>query len=386
MQSNIIINRSIIDNTYLHKYIDNVSNILYIQNQGTSNTIENLINTKISEGYIQSQWNRSRINSNISTEYSVGVGTSVINDTTKLQVYGDIYITQGNLKKTIGNLTEYYQLERWKNSPTYDTDPQKYIYYNDGKVGICIQNPVPYTNLHVGVSNLIFSEQGMKGFNAFTSSIQTSNTVDNVCSIFESSIWSKGNVASASDVRIKTNISNIDDDSALQKIVMIEPKTYAYIDPLKGTSNVYGFIAQQIKKIIPEAVRTVNNIVPNIFAVCKCTSNLVYLNHSNIIQILPYLNKKISIMDYNGNYDSYTLMRIDYDNSAIELDKMIMTEKVFIYGTEVDDFHVLDKSYIFTLNVCATQTLAREIDCIEVQLKELENLLNISDTDYLQIL
>ena len=91
-------------------------------------------------------------------------------------------------------------------------------------------------------------------------------------------------------------------------------------------------------------------------------------------------------MDYNGNYDSYTLMRIDYDNSAIELDKMIMTEKVFIYGTEVDDFHVLDKSYIFTLNVCATQTLAREIDCIEVQLKELENLLNISDTDYLQIL
>jgi hypothetical protein len=388
-QSNMILKNSLSDNTNLQQYIDNVSNILYIQNQNTSNTIENLINTKIlggSGGYIQSQWNRSKINSNISTEYSVGIGTSIINDTTKLQVYGDMCIAQGNLKKTNGNFTEYYQLERWKNSATYDTDEQKYIYYDDGKVGICIQNPVPYTNLQVGVSNLIFSEQGMKGFNAFTSSIQTSNAVDNVCSIFESSIWSKGNVASASDVRIKTNISNIDDDSALQKIVMIEPKTYAYIDPLKGTSNVYGFIAQQIKKIIPEAVRTVNNIVPNIFAVCKCTSNLVYLNHSNIIQILPYLNKKISIMDYNGNYDSYTLMRIDYDNSAIELDKMIMTEKVFIYGTEVDDFHVLDKSYIFTLNVCATQTLAREIDCIEVQLKELENLLNISDTDYLQIL
>jgi hypothetical protein len=386
MQSNIIINRSIIDNTYLHKYIDNVSNILYIQNQGTSNTIENLINTKISEGYIQSQWNRSRINSNISTEYSVGVGTSVINDTTKLQVYGDIYITQGNLKKTIGNLTEYYQLERWKNSPTYDTDPQKYIYYNDGKVGICIQNPVPYTNLHVGVSNLIFSEQGMKGFNAFTSSIQTSNTVDNVCSIFESSIWSKGNVASASDVRIKTNISNIDDNSALQKIMMIEPKTYAYIDPIKGTSNVYGFIAQQVREIIPEAVSTIKNTVPNIFAVGECSSNLIYLNHSNIIELLQFIGKKISIMDYNGGYDSYTLMRIDYVKNCIEIDKNILTNRVFVYGTEVEDFHILDKSYIFTLNVCATQTLGRELDLIEEQLKELENVLNITDTDYLQII
>jgi hypothetical protein len=388
-QSNMILKNSLSDNTNLQQYIDSVSDILYIQNQNTSNTIENLINTKLSggsTGYIQSQWNRSKINSNISTEYSVGIGTSIINDITKLQIYGDMYIAQGNLKKTSGNLTEYYQLERWKSSATYDTDQQKYIYYDDGKVGICIQNPVPYTNLQVGVSNLIFSEQGMKGFNVFTSSIQTSNTVNNVCSIFESSIWSKGNVASASDIRIKTNISNIDDDSALQKIMMIEPKTYNYIDPLRGTSNVYGFIAQQIKEIIPEAVRIVNNIIPNIFAVCKCTSNLVYLNHSNIIQMLPYLNKKISIMDYNGNYDSYTLMKIDYDNNAIELDKMIMTEKVFVYGTEVDDFHILDKSYIFTLNVCATQTLSRELDLIELQVKELETLLNISDTDYLQML
>lgn len=388
-QSNIILNKSSIDNTNLHVYIDNVSNILYLTNQSTSNAIEDIINNKISAGsggYIQSQWNRSRINSNISTEYSVGIGTSIINDTTKLQVYGDIYITQGNLKKTNGSLTEYYQLERWKNSATYDTDQQKYIYYDEGKVGICIQNPVPYTNLHVGVSNLIFSEQGMKAFNVFTSGIQTSNTVDNVCSIFESSIWSKGNVATASDARIKTNISDINDDSALQQIMMIKPKTYNYIDPFKGTSNVYGFIAQQIKEIIPEAVSTIKNTVPNIFAVGECSSNLIYLDHSNIIELLQFIGKKISIIDYNGEYGIYTLKGIDYVRNCIEVDKNIMTDKVFVYGTEVEDFHILDKSYIFTLNVCATQTLGRELDFIELQVKELENLLNISDTDYLQIL
>ena len=29
--------------------------------------------------------------------------------------------------------------------------------------------------------------------------------------------------------------------------------------------------------------------------------------------------------------------------------------KIFVYGTEIDDFHTLSKDYIYTLNVCATQ-------------------------------
>ena len=33
----------------------------------------------------------------------------------------------------------------------------------------------------------------------------------------------------------------------------------------------------------------------------------------------------------------------------------------FVYGTQVNDFHALDKSYIYTLNVCATQELHRII-------------------------
>jgi hypothetical protein len=33
--------------------------------------------------------------------------------------------------------------------------------------------------------------------------------------------------------------------------------------------------------------------------------------------------------------------------------------KLFVFGTEVDDFNTLNKDYIFTLNVCATQELHR---------------------------
>ncbi len=58
----------------------------------------------------------------------------------------------------------------------------------------------------------------------------------------------------SSDIRIKKNIKDIDDDTALQKILQIQPKTYEYIDKLeRGNDSVYGFIAQQIKEVIPEA-------------------------------------------------------------------------------------------------------------------------------------
>jgi hypothetical protein len=36
--------------------------------------------------------------------------------------------------------------------------------------------------------------------------------------------------------------------------------------------------------------------------------------------------------------------------------------KIFVYGTEIYNFHTLDKTYIYTLNVCATQELHRRIE------------------------
>ena len=47
-------------------------------------------------------------------------------------------------------------------------------------------------------------------------------------------------------------------------------------------------------------------------------------------------------------------------------------DKIFIHGTEVEDFHTLTKEYIFTLNVCATQELHRKIISQEERIKELE--------------
>ena len=49
-----------------------------------------------------------------------------------------------------------------------------------------------------------------------------------------------------------------------------------------------------------------------------------------------------------------------YDNNII-VDKVIDGSDIFINGKIVDDFNILDKNYIYTLNVSATQQLHRII-------------------------
>jgi hypothetical protein len=54
------------------------------------------------------------------------------------------------------------------------------------------------------------------------------------------------------DVRIKK--IDVNDDTALDKILNIQPKTYEYKDVInRGTNRVYGFISQQIAEITPES-------------------------------------------------------------------------------------------------------------------------------------
>ena len=49
-----------------------------------------------------------------------------------------------------------------------------------------------------------------------------------------------------------------------------------------------------------------------------------------------------------------------------------MNSEVYVYGTMVEDFHTIDKNYIYTLNVCATQELHRQIEAQNERIKELE--------------
>ena len=105
------------------------------------------------------------------------------------------------------------------------------------------------------------------------------------------------------------NIKDIDDDSALQKILSIQPKTYEYIDKYnKGDRTVYGFISQQIREIIPEAVSLQSDFIPNILSLLQCSGSTIITNeHTNKLNI----NDEIKLISVDNNEATYKIKEIN---------------------------------------------------------------------------
>jgi hypothetical protein len=177
-----------------------------------------------------------------------------------------------------------------------------------------------------------------------------------------------------SDSRIKMNIKDIDDNEALNLILAIEPKTYEYIDKeTRGFDTVYGFIAQQVKEVIPRAIQIVSDFLPNIYKICDCEGDIIYCSIPDNVLI----NTEIKLI-YNNKETICKILEIGED--YIRIDKELEVDNVFVYGYNVDDFHRMSKEYIYTLNVCATQILSRKIDEQGVVIKSHEDRIKDLET------
>ena len=204
--------------------------------------------------------------------------------------------------------------------------------------------------------------------NAGSSTGNSTSSSPNMCADFGSSVWVKDKILITSDERMKKNIEDVNDDSALQKILLIQPKIFKYRDVLQyGTSNIYGFIAQQVKEILPEAVKSDNeSFIPNIYDVAKASSNIITTSNVNINNILSTSNI-IKYYDEDGKaYESQVKDIIS--SNMFEISDDVSSSNILIYGSKVNDFHTLDNNYIFTLNVSATQELKRQIDIQQQQI------------------
>lgn len=180
--------------------------------------------------------------------------------------------------------------------------------------------------------------------------------------------------ASVSDSRIKINIADIEDTSALDKIMKIEPKNYNYIDTdERGTNNVIGFIAQQVKEVIPEAITIGEEYIPNIYKYYTIiSSNMILVDDANINKIFIGNSLKIKV-----NNIPYITRVINKVNKTITIDIEIdVKSKCLIYGLKINDFHFIDKTYIYTLNVCATQEIYRRLEEQKNEIAELKSLVS----------
>merc|ERR1712072_94351 len=109
-----------------------------------------------------------------------------------------------------------------------------------------------------------------------------------------------GTFTNSSDQRIKTNITDISDSSALDTLRLLQPKTYNYIDTTNRTSDtVYGFIAQEVQTVLPYAVKQERKEIPNIYQNAKITKNTIV-----------FTNFDTSLLEKDSNNNLYSKIKL----------------------------------------------------------------------------
>lgn len=174
------------------------------------------------------------------------------------------------------------------------------------------------------------------------------------------SIWvdNGARFIASSDERIKREISKIDDGKALSRVRLIEPHNYKYVDRKMGTMEVFGFIAQQVREHFPEAVLLTKGFIPNIYQMTRPDFRTLSLDiplvQSGRLKVITEKGERILDVHVQDGL-------VRFKKGSILGEDLTREGEIFVYGFETDDFHTLDKSYLFTLNFAATQEIDREV-------------------------
>lgn len=272
----------------------------------------------------------------------------------------------------------------------------------DGRIGVGTSGP----SFPLHVPNYIYSQQSYRWFGSggYDGGNSSGNQPYSVRTVYATAC-SEFDVYS--DERIKTNIIDIDDVSALNIIRQIEPKRYTYKNTIKkGTGPVWGFIAQQVESVLDYAVAKVKDFVPDIYDEAS-----IYPNNNSTGSILTLFQNTTTSLNTTENCTYPLKIRLYIDEEDTEKDvtlKSIINEhvfeieepieqvfnylgkniqhqnKVFVYGKKIDDFRTLNKDAIFTIATAALQEVDRELQSTIESLSNLESQVNNNTLDTLE--
>ena len=191
-------------------------------------------------------------------------------------------------------------------------------------------------------------------------------------------VWGHGWRCSHCDIRIKENIKSADSSEILDKIIELPLLNYNFIDnKYYEGRTVYGLIAQDVRKILPEAVNITTQYIPNIYK--KSIINKV--NDTTIILVLDY-NIKLKVNDKLQILVNDIVLYVDitdFTERTITVTKWLNyneTDNIFIYGTMVDDFHELNQQYLGVLCMGGIQELTKRVNLSRNTIKTLTEKVN----------
>ena len=151
-------------------------------------------------------------------------------------------------------------------------------------------------------------------------------------------------------------------------LMKLRVSDYRKVDFISNGNSVHkGFIAQEVAEVFPEAVSKSEDYIPDVFAPAVKTllddgKMIIELEkpHGFAVgdEVKIIADENIHLMKVTGTPtpQSFTLA---WQKPAVK--------HVFVYGKKVNDFCSVDYDRIHTLNVSATQELARRLAQLETE-------------------
>ncbi|WP_394992169.1 tail fiber domain-containing protein [Emticicia sp.] len=307
-----------------------------------------------------------------SGQYSTAMGTNTKASGTSSTAMGEGTIASGPSSNAMGsyNVNVPNALLMIGNG-TYGSHSNALTVMNDGKVGIGTTAPAP---LHVTTSASLSNSTNHYFSWATGSSITTlANAFHDIGILSEYDIVTKNSFVSSqtvttSDARIKNIIGLSNNQQDLAKVCQIQITDYHYKDVANwGNQTFKKVIAQQVEEVYPQAVKKMTSTIPDIYSLAE---KVVYDETNKKLTVSLSKNYEIRIDDkiefvHEKHGKIQAIVESVSGNSFTVRDWQYPTDKIFVYGREVNDFRSVDYEAISMLGISAIQQLAKENEALK---------------------
>ena len=171
-----------------------------------------------------------------------------------------------------------------------------------------------------------------------------------------------------SDARHKKLLSRSNGASDLALLNQLKLSNYTFIDTIgKGGELQMGFIAQEVEKIVPEAINKIQDYIPSIYDMAH---SIAYDAAAHTLTVTTHkahdfqAKDKIKLISLDKEHkvkvesiiDAHTFVVAHWENPV---------DKLFVFGKRVDDFRTVDYDRLFMLGISSIQELSRKIEKLE---------------------
>jgi hypothetical protein len=179
-----------------------------------------------------------------------------------------------------------------------------------------------------------------------------------------------------SDLRGKQIVGRSDPRADLETIRQLRVTNFRHIDTIaKGAELKKGFIAQEVARVVPDAVTASPNFIPNIYA--RAAGVAFDPQHRTLALTTDNLHglsvgDQVRLVTGSGIVDR-TVTRVASERQFVVSGWDNAVDQVFVYGKYVTDYLTLDYDRLFTTGIGAVQELASQLEAKDARIGQLES-------------